>query len=536
MKAILLALLLIQGTPSPRTGTGVVTGRILSLDGTPAVGVRVAAVPVPDSAVPAGPPVLSSIGQTDSAGNYRLENIPAGRYYITAGLVDRPIYFPGSDAPTSSSIINVTAAASVTGVDFKLQRAVALKVSGRVLGNAVAQVSPARPRVTLLPRTPAVQPPYPSALLRSDLTYEVANVLPGTYSVQLTGMGTLTMKETVLITVADKDLAGIDLAMVDTGVTSKREGLVEAWSLAGNWAGIVANDKGGTLYASGLRGRSEIDASGKVVSEVSFPRGTKWRLTRSPDTPDPAFIMFGFNNVVQALDLTGKVLWAYPDSPTAGASINDVWPVDLDGDQLDEIVLGFNGGTGVHVLDSRGKLLWKSTIVGNIWNVAAGDVRGNGKPQAVTTSAAGKVHIWADDGSGKVDLDPGVYANMVRVGRLSESDPAATIFAGGTVSDNSAAVMAALTADGTKKWSLQFPGTSRPSISSALLAAGKPWLAIALSTGEAHVIDATRGTVIATVDGQGQSAQVSWMRGKDSAEPLLVISRGTSLTAFRISR
>jgi hypothetical protein len=139
--------------------------------------------------------------------------------------------------------------------------------------------------------------------------------------------------------------------------------------------------------------------------------------------------------------------------------------------------------------------------------------------------------------NGKADIDAGVYANMVRVGKLSDKDPTATIIAGGTATDNSSAIVTALAADGTKKWSVQLPTSGgRPSIQSAFLAPGRPWFALGISTGVIHVIDAERGVVIATVDGQGQFPQVAWMRGKDSADPLLVVAGRTGLTAFRVTR
>jgi hypothetical protein len=121
-----------------------------------------------------------------------------------------------------------------SGPGTGVQRPVGVTVSGRVFA-AAAQVSPApaRPTVTLLPRTPGLMPPYPRAQLNGDLTYEISNVPPGMYSVQVSGIGSLVTKDDVVITVADRDLVGIDVAMVDTGVASKLEGLVQAWSLAG---------------------------------------------------------------------------------------------------------------------------------------------------------------------------------------------------------------------------------------------------------------------------------------------------------------
>ena len=90
----------------------------------------------------------------------------------------------------------------------------------------------------------------------------------------------------------------------------------------------------------------------------------------------------------------GKPLWSY----LGGGGVDDVWAADLNGDGLDEVIIGYNGGTGVHVLDHSGKLLWKNTAVANVWHVDAGNFAGDGRPAVVTTSAAGKVHLLQADG------------------------------------------------------------------------------------------------------------------------------------------
>src|SRR5205085_2269930 len=139
----------------------------------------------------------------------------------------------------------------------------------------------------------------------------------------------------------------------------------------------------------------------------------------------------------------------------AGQGLDDVWPADLDGDGIDEVIVGFNGGTGMHVLNASGKLLWQSTGLGNIWHVSAGDVMGDGKPRVVTTSATGRVHIFSTDGNEHRDLDAGFYADMVRVGKLSAQDSRATIVVAGTVNNGPAnrLAVAAFFGDGAKKWS-----------------------------------------------------------------------------------
>jgi hypothetical protein len=441
------------------------------------------------------------------------------------------MYFPGVTSPTASSVVNVTANTPVRNVDFRLPHAVGFKVSGRIVG-APIPAGLARPTITLLPRTSALlRTPFPTAPVHPDLTYEIANVQPGEYSVQIGAIGNATMKDLLVISV-NKDLAGIDITLVDIGTRTQLEGLEPLWSLAGTWGAVAADNSTGLIYASsGLRTANEIDGSGKIQREVPFGAST-WRLAHFSGMPGVVFLFGGLQ--LTARDASGKTLWSYPEAGTLSGR-DDVWPVDLDGDGSDEVVVGYNGGTGLHVLSSQGKLIWKSTTIGNVWHVSAGDVRGNGKTQVVSTSALGKVHIFSDDGTGRVDLDPGVYANMVRVGKISEKDTAATIFAGGTANDNMSALLTAMSADGVKKWTLTLKAPGRPSFYSAYLAPGKPWMVLSMSTGVVFVVDVERGSVIATLDGLGPTPEAVWLAGKGGADPILVVSTKTSLSAYRVS-
>ena len=107
MNAILLAIaLFMQGANALQSNSGTISGVLKTAAGRPAVGVRVTAMAVPQSPLDAVSSFsMVSLSETDINGRYRLENIPPGRYYITAGSVDTPTYFPGTMELARGSIV-----------------------------------------------------------------------------------------------------------------------------------------------------------------------------------------------------------------------------------------------------------------------------------------------------------------------------------------------------------------------------------------------------------------------------------------------
>ena len=117
MKSFLLAaIVLIQAGPQ---SVGVVTGVVRGANGMPTPAVRVYAIGVRDSgeALDAGPAPLEGLTQSDAAGRYRLEVTP-GRYYIAAGSVNAPTFYPGTTDATAARIVSVTSRGLVEAIDF----------------------------------------------------------------------------------------------------------------------------------------------------------------------------------------------------------------------------------------------------------------------------------------------------------------------------------------------------------------------------------------------------------------------------------
>jgi hypothetical protein len=192
--AISAGLLLTQ-IPLPQSQSGIATGIIRGLSGEPAAGVRVGARALTDSTVGIGEGALVSLTQTDVSGRYRLENIPPGRYYIQAGLVDFPTYYPGVAAMNDARSIQITPGALIERLDFTLARSTGARISGRI------PLSAGRPvLVALVGRSPTFRS---TSQIKPDGTFEFLRVPPGNYTLSASPANGL---PSLNLVVDDKDI------------------------------------------------------------------------------------------------------------------------------------------------------------------------------------------------------------------------------------------------------------------------------------------------------------------------------------------
>src|SRR5688572_4258936 len=114
--ALLLSLLIATQDPAV-TRNGTVAGILTTEAGVPAAGVRVFAIEVPRDPADTSK-TLVSLDETDEQGRYVLENVPPGRYYIMAGHVDRPTFYPGRMERESGTVLNVSSGSAISGINF----------------------------------------------------------------------------------------------------------------------------------------------------------------------------------------------------------------------------------------------------------------------------------------------------------------------------------------------------------------------------------------------------------------------------------
>lgn len=187
--------------------SGTVTGRVFSTDGTPAANVRVAAVPEGQSGDSPGS-TLASLAETNSAGQYWLENIPPGEYHIVAGLLEWLTYYPGVKNAQQARLVSVTAGRTVSATDFTLQRPVRLRVSGRIVRTRESVPLPQRIMLNGNSMNGQSQLTVSPA---ADGTFEFKEVTPGNYNLQVSpGIPGVSMQQ---FAVGDKDVEGLEFVV-----------------------------------------------------------------------------------------------------------------------------------------------------------------------------------------------------------------------------------------------------------------------------------------------------------------------------------
>jgi hypothetical protein len=205
--------LLLQGATFVQPGG--LSGELRTVDGVPAIGVRVVAMPRPPTQVNPddGPNYFvlappTGIALTDNEGKFLFRDLAPGRYYLMAGVPGEATFYPGAADIRGGEVLDVTSGNIVENLNFPLVNRLGGRLSGRVRADMKV----------LGPRTATIIGGRLEDLIevpvRPDGTWEFGHIPPGRYLVSLypptSGIASIP------VNMENNDITGIELVPLPT--------------------------------------------------------------------------------------------------------------------------------------------------------------------------------------------------------------------------------------------------------------------------------------------------------------------------------
>jgi hypothetical protein len=184
--------------------------------------------------------------------------------------------------------------------------------------------------------------------------------------------------------------------------------------------GWPADREGADIAAVGSQGADFVDSTGQIKKKVRFsieqrvpiavaridPTGEYGYLTRDESWAVP----------VTLFDKEGHVSWR---SNRNWRGVDDSAPGDVLGDGQLSVVVGFNGGGGLILLDGQGKTLWKREEA-NVWHVETLDTNGDGREEILHSNAKGQLLVRNGNGEAIAQYLPDFYVSHFALTRWGE--------------------------------------------------------------------------------------------------------------------
>ena len=312
--------------------TGVISGRVLDVDGEPLVNARVQIAPVRSKPGQSG----GTSASTNDLGEYRAFALAPGDYRVAASYEiwggGNQIHMqkrPGAYAVTHyAGIAKVESGAELHGIDVQMARVHAVRVRGHVIGSPLFSV-------VTLQSIPQAGGSEHTAVVRGEKgDFELPDVLPGKYSLNAMGMvldGEHKLMGQETIEVGDVDVDDVQIVVGPPKTVSGSFTIPEGRKLPNGLMVVLGSQSREGSLGGGM---------GQVASDGTFtmkdvPPGDYDVFVRSSGASDDLYI--------------SAIKMGATDALADGVHITDSAPGQLD------VVLKANGGSATcSVVDDKG--------------------------------------------------------------------------------------------------------------------------------------------------------------------------------------
>jgi hypothetical protein len=157
----------------------------------------------------------------------------------------------------------------------------------------------------------------------------------------------------------------------------------------------IEQDKTGRLTVAGRLGAAFVGQNGSLLKSLNFDRCySDVVLVGLEKNGTHSFLCRGnWNGSTKVLNPEEKTLWTYGDN---GSGVDDA-AVGNFGNGVKQFVVGFNGGEGIHLVDSAGKTIWRRDDR-NVWHVEIVESDERQEPIILHSNDRGQLTIRNESG------------------------------------------------------------------------------------------------------------------------------------------
>ena len=117
-------------------------------------------------------------------------------------------------------------------------------------------------------------------------------------------------------------------------------------------------------------------------------------------------------------DKSGQEVWKYPGG-IINSGVDDSTVGEMGPDRRSTVVVGFNGGGGLILVNSRGKKIWQKPE-SNVWHVETLDIKGDGHREILHSNARGELIVRDANGEVTAHYLSGYYVSEFSLTRWGD--------------------------------------------------------------------------------------------------------------------